>query len=237
MDRQHRRDLKHDRFVDEIGILSRGAQANQRLIVAIALAAVVLAVLGYGIYYYRNSREAKAQTALSEAIDTINSPLVPAAGQPPVTGAKFKTDAEKNAAAQKQFATVESNFRGTDAADVAKLYLARLDAGRGDATTARRLLQEFVNDHPKHLLVGSARYSIYQLRIEHGEAPQVVTEVNAELAKPEPVLPADALLVVLAHAYDAQGQADKSREAYRRIATEFPDSPYALEAQRHVGPA
>jgi len=29
----------------------------------------------------------------------------------------------------------------------------------------------------------------------------------------------------------------KSKEAYKRIATEFPDSPYALEAQRRIGPA
>ena len=55
--------------------------------------------------------------------------------------------------------------------------------------------------------------------------------------KSDPVLPADSLLVLLAHAYDVQGNAQKSKEAYRRITTEFPDSPYALEAQRRMGPA
>ena len=42
MDRQQRRDLKHDKFVDEIGSLSTRARENQRLLLTIAAAAVSL---------------------------------------------------------------------------------------------------------------------------------------------------------------------------------------------------
>ena len=87
------------------------------------------------------------------------------------------------------------------------------------------------------MLVGSARFSLYQLRIENGEAAAVANDLQTEISKTNPVLPADTLLVLLAHAYDAQGNGVKSKEAYKRIATEYPDSPYALEAQRRVGPA
>lgn len=241
MDRQHRQDLKHDKFVDEIGVLSTRARENQRLLLTITAAAVAIAVLAYGIVFYTGNKEEKAQAALAGAIDTMDSPLLPPAGQPQAQpaapGAKYKTEAERSAAAEKQFQTVQANYSGTDAADVAKLYLARIDAGRGDVTTAKSLLQQFINDHPKHLLVGTARYSLYQLRIDGGEAAQVVTEVNAELTKSEPVLPSDSLLALLAHAYDTQGNQAKSRDVYKRITTEFPDSPYALEAQRRMGPA
>jgi TolA-binding protein len=241
MDRQHRRDLKHDKFVDEIGTLSGRARDNQRLLMTITASAVVIALLVYGIYFYRSNHEQKAQDALALAIETLDSPLLPAAGQQPqqqtTPNAKYKTDAERTAAAEKQFRAVESNYSGSDAADVAKLYLARIDAAKGDVSHARALLQQFISDHPKHLLVGTARYSLYQLRIDSGEVPQVVTEVNAELAKSDPLLPPDSLLAILAHAYDAQGNEAKSRDTYRRIATEFPDSPYALEAQRRMGPA
>ena len=66
-----------------------------------------------------------------------------------------------------------------------------------------------------------------------------MTDVQAQLAKPadQALLPPDTLLVLLAHAYDAQGDIGKSRDAYRRITTEFPDSPYAIEAQRKIGNA
>jgi len=62
--------------------------------------------------------------------------------------------------------------------------------------------------------------------------------LNAELAKTaDQALPADTLLALLAQSYDAQGNSEKSKETYRRIATQFPDSPYAMDAQRRSGPA
>jgi TolA-binding protein len=236
MDRQHRRDLKHDKFVDEIGTLSDRARENQRLLYTIAASAVVIALLAYGIYFYRSNKEQRGQAALAQAMETLDSPLVPAAGQPPVAGAKYKTEAERTAAAEKEFREVTTKFSGTDAGDVAQLYLARLDAAKGDVASARKLLQDFAQEHPDHMLVGSARYSLYQIRIENGEAAQVVNEINAELQKSAPQLPVDTLLAVLAHAYDAQGNEAKSRDTYRRISTEYPDSPYAIEAQRRMGP-
>lgn len=237
MDRQHRRELKHDRFVDEIGVLSTRARENQRVLIGIAVAALLVAIAAYGVYFYRSNRERKAQDMLATAIDTIESPLViPAQPNP---DAKFKTEEERNKAAEKQFNDVKSKFSGTDAADVAGVYLARIGAARGDVAGARRLLQAFIQDHSSHVLARSARYSLYQLRVESGESSQVTSELTAELAKPEKdqVLPADSMLVLLAHAYEVQGNDQKSRDTYRRIVTEFPDSPFALEAQRRVGPA
>lgn len=237
MDRQHRRELKRDKFVDEIGTLSSKARENQRLLVTATAAIVVLALIGYGIYFYRSDREKKAQGALSAAIETMSSPLLQPGGgeQPP--GAKYRTDAEKNAAAEGQFRKVMSDYSGTDAADVAGLYVASFDSTHSNYPEARKLLEKFVRDKPDHLLWGAACYSLYQLRIETGEAPQVAAELNKEITKTDPVLPTDTLLVLLAHAYDAQGKDAQTKDAYRRIVTEFPDSPYALEAQRRIPPA
>ena len=239
MRREHRRELKHDKFVDEMGSLSTRAGENKRLLLMITVAVVAAAVAAYGLYFYRNNREQQAQDALGIAITTIDSPLLnpPGSQQPAAPDAKFKTEAERNTAAEKQFKDLESKYSGTDAADVGNLYLARLSAGRGDIATARKLLNGFISEHPKHVLVGSARYSLYQLRIENGEAAQVTSELQTEVGKSDPVLPTDSLLVLMAHAYEVQGNAQKSKEAYRRITTEFPDSPYALEAQRRMGPA
>lgn len=235
MDRQQRRDLKHDKFVDEIGSLSTRARENQRLLLTITAAAVILAVLAYGIYFYRSNREQKGQDALAKAIETNESPLLPAPGAQPVPGAKFKTAAERSAAAEKQFKEVETIASGSDAADVASFYLAGIAVSKGDIASARTRLQKYVSDNPKQLLANGARYSLYRLRIDNGEAPQVAQELQAEINKSEPALPADALLTLLAHAWDVQGNSQKMKETYRRIVTEFPDSPYALEAQRRVG--
>ncbi|HEX9164203.1 MAG TPA: outer membrane protein assembly factor BamD [Thermoanaerobaculia bacterium] len=235
MDRQHRRELKHDKFVDEIGVLSSKAKQNQRILYSAAGVAIAVAVIAYGIYFYRSNRERKAQGMLATAIDTIESPLANPAQPNP--NAKFKTEIERNAAAEKQFKDLKAQYNGTDAADVADLYLARIGASRGDTANARTLLETFIRDHPKNVLVGSARYSLYQLRIDGGEAPKVTSELTAELSKKDPALPPDSLLVLLAHAYEVQGNDAKVVETFRRLVTEFPDSPYALEAQRRVGAA
>jgi TolA-binding protein len=235
MDRQHRRDLRHDKFVDEIGSLSLKARENQRLLYMITGGLVALAVIIYGIYFYRSNREQQAQSVLAEAIATIDSPLKAAPGAEPVQGARFDTDAQKNAEAEKQFKSVKSTFGGSDAADVADLYLARIAASRGDFAAARKGFESFISDHPKHLLVGSARYSLYQLRIQNGEAQQVISDIDAELKKDDPSLPGDTLLNLQAQAYDAQGNSSKTKETYRKLATDFPDSPYAFEAQRRAG--
>ena len=237
MDREHRRELKHDRFVDEVGNWSVRARDNQRVLMVITGAGLALAILIYGIYFYRSSREQRAQASLSSAIETIESPLQPPVGGQPNPDAKFKTDAERLSAAEKQFRDVETKYGGSDAADIAGLYLARIASSRGDAAGAKQLLQHFIDEHPKHLLVGAARYSLYQLRIENGDAASVIAELQGQIGKPEASLPADTQLVLLAHAYEVQGNPTKSKETFRRIITEFPDSPYAVEAQRRIGPA
>src|SRR5436305_2159157 len=120
MDRQHRRDLKHDKFVDEVGALSTRARENQRVLVGIAAVALVIAVAVYGIYFFRTTREQRAQDALAQAIESMDSPLIATApGQPTMPNAKFHTEAERTAAAEKQFKDVQTKFSGSNAADVA----------------------------------------------------------------------------------------------------------------------
>ena len=77
MRREHRRELKHDRFVDEVGTWSSRARDNQRLLLLVAVAVVALAIAAYGTLFYRSTREQRAQEALSTAIETIDSPLMP----------------------------------------------------------------------------------------------------------------------------------------------------------------
>lgn len=237
MDRQQRRNLKHDKFVDEIGTLSTRARENQRLLLAITGALVGIALVAYLVYFYRANREQHAQDALGKAIDTIESPLMPPPGGQPIPNARFKTEQERTAAAEKEFREVTAKYSGSDAADVATLYLARISAAKGDIAGARKNLEGFIDDHPKSMLVGGARYSLYQIRIDSGEAPKVTQELQAEIGKSDPVLPADSLLSLLARAYEVQGDAQKTKETYRRIATEYPDSPYAIDAQRRIGRA
>lgn len=236
MDRQHRHDLKHDKFVDEIGVLSSKARDNQRMLIGAAAALIVAALIFYGWQFYRDKQEAKAQALLAAAITTFDAPIGDAAAQQPgSTAPTFKTEQEKTAAAEKQFQDVQSRFGSSDAADIANLYLARIAVTKDDTARARELLQKFVAEQGDHILASTAQFSLYQLRIDGGDAAEVAAELEAELAKPEPALPGDSLLVLLARAYEVQGQPEKVTDTWRRITVEFPESPYAVDAQRRLG--
>src|SRR5713226_3736334 len=108
MDRQHRRDLKHDKFVDELGTLSSRARQNQRLLLVLTAVLVIGSALVYGFFFYRSNPEQKAQDVLALAIETVGSPLQTAGQQTP--GAKFKTEGERTAAAEKQFKDVQEKY-------------------------------------------------------------------------------------------------------------------------------
>lgn len=235
MDRQHRHDLKHDRFVDQVGHLSSRAHANQRVLYTIGGAALLLAVLIYGYFFYRSNREENAQQALAVAIETFEAPVGDQPQQQVTSGPKFKSEQERNTASEKLFKDVQDKYSGTDAADVAGLYLARIAVTNNDVKSARTHLEKFVAEQKDHVLAEAARFSLYQLRIGNGEAAQVAVELTAELAKTEPVLPGDSLLMLLSQAYEVQGDSAKSAQALRRLATEYPESPYTLDAQRRVG--
>ena len=57
MDRQHRRELKHDKFVDEVGVLTSRARENQRLLLFIGLAVILIAAGSYGFFFYQSNQE------------------------------------------------------------------------------------------------------------------------------------------------------------------------------------
>ena len=118
---------------------------------------------------------------------------------------------------------MQAKYSGTDAADVAGLYMARIAAARGDVKTAKPLLETFVKEQKDHMLVGAARFSLYQMRIEGGEAATVAVELNAELAKPEPVLPGDSLLAAPGPGLRDAGQ--RREVAGSRTAASPPSSP------------
>jgi len=235
MDRQTRRELKHDKFVDEMGVAYSFAQGHRPQVLAVLGGAVVLVALAIAFFAYRSHREGRAQERLAEAIAILEVPVSETpATTPGVT--TYKTEAEKVAKAEPILKDVAGSYSGTKAASVADLYLARFAAARGDLTAARPRLEQFVAKYPGHILAGPAQLSLYSIRIESGEGETVVKEIEKQLDNPESLVPPDALLELLSEAYRRMGNAAKSAEMTRRIVNEYPDSPYFLDAQRRLPP-
>lgn len=229
-DRLSRKEIKHDKFVDEMETAYEVARKNVRWIVAAVVGVVVLIVVIVGVSFWLASQERKAQLRLAEAIEILDTPV----GQPSPAGTSYQTEQEKVEKAEPILREVVEKYSGRDAADVAGLYLARLEAGRGEVEPAIEKVRKFVDSHPEHVLAQSARISLYDLRISKGESQEVIADLEKEISATDSPLPTDISLAILARAYEAGNQQEQSRQAWQRLLNEYPDSAYTLEAQRKL---
>lgn len=231
MDRQTRQAIKHDKFLDELNQAYSFAARNRKPLILTAIAIAVLAVAAAVLAGYFRSQENKAQALLAEGINIVQTPV----GQPVAAGAAaYDTEEAKQKGAEEIFVRVIDEYGSSDAADVASLYLAQIEAGRGEYETARARLEAFVDDHPKHLLAGMAEVSLLNMRLADGDTDALITELQERVDGEKERLPRPVLLALLAQAYEMKGDQEKAIQAYRRIANEFPDSPYSLDAQRKL---
>jgi predicted negative regulator of RcsB-dependent stress response len=234
-DRLSRKNMKHDKFVDEVDHLYGSMRKNaQRLTALVIGVLVVLAVIGL-FYWFQRNQERKAQDLLSQAIDVMQQQVGTAEQlDPAVPAPKFKTEQEKLAKAEPMFLEVVDKYGRSDAADIANLYLAQIAVEKGDVASARPRLESFVKEHSDHVLAATAQMSLYEIDLGSGKAKEVVSELEKKMTEEQTILPKDALLALLARAYEMSGDEAKAKDAYQRIINEYPDSPYTIDAQRKV---
>lgn len=229
--RLSRKEMKQDKFVDDVNIAYSYASSHRNLIIGSILGVVIALAAIWGIWAYRASQAEKAQSRLGDAIMIMDSPTTASPGANPAS-IKYKSEDEKLAKAKPIFEDVTKSYSGTDAADVAEIYLARIAVSKGDVVTGRKKLEGFVKEHPDHMLAATAQLSLYELDLASGDPKKVATEIEQKVNSQNSKVPTDALLSLLAKAYEMSGNHAKARDVYQRIITEFPDSPYTLDAQR-----
>lgn len=232
-DRFSRKQIKHDKFVEEMESAYVVARRNKPIVLGVIAAVLLLIAALVGWSLWAANQEAKAQEKLAEAIEIMEAPVAePDATSPPA--GTYRTEEEKIAKAEPILREVATDYSGRDAAEVAGLYLARLDVDRGELAAAVEKYQAFVDEHPNHVLAQAARVSLYDVRIALGQTAEVVADLEEDVATADSGLPQDVALTLLARAYESAGDQQKARDAWQRVVNEYPDSPYTLEAQRKL---
>jgi len=234
MDRQERHDIKHDRFVDEVNHYYEEVKKNSQRVVIGVVGLLVVIGIGIAIWGWSARQEKAAQTLLSAAIETYDAPVGEASvADPNRKGPAFKTEPERVAAAETKLRDVVAKHSSTDAGQIANLYLAQIELSKGKSDEALKLYEEFVKKNSGNLLAGSAQMSVYQLRLA-ADPKAVIADLEAASQDEKSIVPKESVLSLLAEAYEKSGDKAKSMDVYRRIATEFPQSAYASEAQQKM---
>ena len=230
-----RKDMKRDDFASAMGRGVEYAEDHVRTIIYAVIGVLLLVALGIGIYYWRHQKAQEAGEALARAVKIYSAPIAATGAKPDdPTAPSFPTEAARRAKARPALEKVRSDYGSTTPADVAGLYLAQIDADEDKLDDARKLWQDFVDDHSGHILAAEARLNLIHLDRQQGKAEQVAKDLRAMLEKGDAPLPQDVLLHELASTLEQLKRPFEAVQAYQRIVDEFPQSPYRPEAQQKV---
>ena len=231
-----RKDMKRDELASAVGHGIEYAGSHVKAIVYAVAGAAVLVALWGAYQYYSSNRSSQANDSLAKAIKVFQAPVVGAATAKPTdpTEPSFADDAARRSAARPLLEGVRKSYGSTDAADIAGLFLANLAVSEGKLDDARKLWQDFVDEHSDHMLAGQAQLNLINLDRRQGKTDKAVDALKKLVEKGGASLPVDVLLNELASAQEELNKPQEAIQSYQRIVDEFPRSPYRSEAQQKI---
>jgi tetratricopeptide (TPR) repeat protein len=240
VDQQTKAALKQDKFVTTTTHGIEWASDHRKSVlttVGIALAAVLLVVLGAVIY---SKRADAASVAFGAAMQTYQTPVAqPGQAVPP--GMKtFASDAERAKAANQQFLDVANKYSLAPDARIARYFagLSYIDMGQNQSAedTLKKVAGGWNSD-----LAGLAKVALAGLYHQTGRDAQAIDIYNQLTAKPTTTVPAGLAQLQLAELYESEGKTDLAKAVYAKLKDQDKDkpvkSPAAVIAAEKLNPA
>ena len=168
MEKLDRKELKHDRFAEEVQHSVDYVAGHKSQFTLYAGVAAALLVVGLGGYYYMDKTRSDRQLELMEAVKIQEGAVVaPGANAPP--GLKtFNTEAAKSEAATKAFSNLALKYSGKDEGEVARYYMGVIAADQGKLDDAAKHFQTVVSNAGKDYS-SLAKFSLAQINALQGK--------------------------------------------------------------------
>ena len=192
MARITRKELKSDKFAQEVGLTVTFFEEHRQDVVrygAIAAAAVLL-IVGYTVYA-RHQRVAR-EVALTQGIAIQESPVA----QPGAPNG-FPTQDAKDQAALKAFGDLASKYSGTDEGYIAVYYIGAIRADEGRLTDAEKFFLQ-VADHANANYASLAKLSLADIYYSDGRTDQADKTLRDLIAHPTVFVSQDEATITLA---------------------------------------
>lgn len=217
-------------------MLSTRPNDVMRVIVA---AVVVVAVVG-GYTLWRQSRNAKAGTALAAGLALFEAPVVPVAAPAPGSPlpvqqpGTFQTEQAKFEAALPKLMDAASTYPGTDAGIAARYYAASALASLGRFAEAEQRYQEVADKAGSRIYGRTARLGLADAQAAQGKYDNAITIYRELSTDTTSQIPVDGILMALGRTYVRAGRSDEAARTFSRVVDEFPQSVYAADARRQM---
>ncbi len=159
MDRAHRQELKHDKFIEQVGHSVEYAAEHRSQFVMYGAIALGVILVAAGVYWYMQNQAGVRQEALRVAIRTQEAQV----GQPSTDFMiGFPTQEAKDAAVKKAWEDVAGKYSGSSEGLIATYYLGINAADKGNVQEAEKHLK-VVADAGKDTYSSQAKLSLARL--------------------------------------------------------------------------
>jgi hypothetical protein len=161
VDKAHREELKHDKFVEQVGHTVEYAVSHKSLVTRAGAAVLAVLVIGFGAYFYLQYQENARQAELQAAFRIQEAP-VGDNEMADIAEFKFKTADERTKALEKALRDIVAKYPSKREGYVAKFLLATTLADRGSVQEAEKLLRD-VADNANGEYASQAKLSLGML--------------------------------------------------------------------------
>ena len=238
MKRTERHHLKENEFAEWLLGAKTWYEANNRTVGYLGLAVLVVVVAAMGVAAYRQMSAGRASSALAEALAVAEAPVLPPApgeaGKPPIQRpGTYPTDRARLDAALPKLLAVAEAYPGSDAGIMARFRAAAALVAVGRTQDGIQRYQEVVA-RGKGAYPAMAKMGIAEAQLIAGQFDQAIATLKEVETLKSDDMPADGVLMALARAYKLSGKADEAKKTFKRVADEFPTSPYAAAARREA---
>jgi TolA-binding protein len=235
-----KRTERHHLKENELASLAVGARdmvegrGRQMIGGVVAVVVVLAAVLGY--VSYRNRVEARAHTALAQALAVEEARIGPpvAFGSQAPTGLSFVTQREKSQAALTKYKEVADQFPTSEAGLFARYRQASTYMALGLPKNAAEAYQQVIADGGNGHYAQMARLGLAEAQAQNGEYDQAISTFRDLSQRKDGPLPVDGVLIRLGRIYVEAGKPGEAEQTFNRLVQEFPDSPFAADARKEL---
>jgi predicted negative regulator of RcsB-dependent stress response len=188
-----RKELKSDKFAQDIGLTFTFFEEHKKEIGRYGAIALAVAVLVVGYSAYARHQHGARQEALYKAITAQEAPV----GATTSGGLSFPTQDAKDQQVLKLFGDVKSNFSGSDEAVVAAYYMGSVHSDQGKYAEAEKDFLEASRKGDAQY-AGLARLSLAQLYFADGRTAQGETTLRELMDKPTVFVSKEQATILLA---------------------------------------
>ena len=216
MDKVHRHNLKHDKFVEQVGHTVEYATDHRSQVIkwgGIGLAAIVIAVGGYAYFEHQSSVRAED---LSAAMRVQDAQIGPANASEFVMS--FPTQYEKTAAVSKALTSVMEKYPSKREGQIARFYLGVLYADQGKVLEAENFWKPIAESGDADY-ASQAKLSLAQLYETQGRAADAEKLLRSVVDHPTIMVSKEQATIALAHAL-ARTKPEEARKLLEPLRTE-----------------